>query len=547
MKIVSAREMNAVEQEVMRSGTSENILIANAAKSISNIVKTRLGSVIGKNILVLAGPGNNGKDALASSLILAKWGANITVHIAGNDQSSNIFAESIQSSGNIVVSSQKIFLDFLDTIENSTEQYLLLDGLFGTGYQKRPQSIMSQLTSKLNKSTGKNNASIQVLAIDIPSGMNSDDGSGDEDILKADFTVAIGAIKKGLLTSQGLEKCGKIIVAPIGIPEESFPISSPEVLELSKVSKMLSLRPLDGHKGTFGKASIIGGSPTYIGAPFMAARSAIRSGAGLVSLVTPGNLGAETAEYLPEAIHESLPTNPSNKSFDQVSANAFLERDFNNATLIGPGIGLAKYTVEFVHQIIKSSGKKGTASRSKQIVIDADGITAISSLKEWWDQNNNISVITPHPGEMATLSNIPTESIQQNRLDTVYEKSLQWGVVVVLKGALTAVGNPYGDISVNPLAWPGLASAGTGDVLSGLITGLLAQGHEPYSAAQIGVYTHGISSILAAEHLAAEDRGILATDVADNIPKAINIMLSGKMEKYLVNQLTIVTESVYLS
>ena len=156
-------------------------------------------------------------------------------------------------------------------------------------------------------------------------------------------------------------------------------------------------------------------------------------------------------------------------------------------------------------------------------------------------------MITPHTGEMATLCNITTETVQLNRLKLVQNKSSEWGVVGVLKGAFTAIGNPNGGISINPLAWPGLASAGTGDVLSGLITGLLAQGHEPYSASQVGVYVHGISSLLAADKLDAIDRGILATDVADQIPKTIKMLLDGDMNKYLEHQLTIVSEKDYLS
>ncbi len=547
MRIVSAKEMNAVEQEAIGSGLSENTLITNAANSISNIVRKRLNGVIGKNIIVLAGPGNNGKDALASGLILAKWGANITVHSIGTDQASNNLTDSIQHSGNLLISSNKIFLDFLGRIENSGEEYLLLDGLFGTGYKKRPESKISKVTNKLNELTrNKSTSLLEIAAIDIPSGMDPDNGSGNKSIIEADFTVAIGAIKKGLLTSQGLEKSGKIIVAPIGISEHSFPKSFPEILEHSKVSQMLSSRPLGGHKGTFGKASIVGGSSNYIGAPFMAARAALRSGAGLVSLVTPAELGIHATHYLPEAIHEPLPTENGNRLFDAASAREFLKLNFDNPTLVGPGIGLNRDSIKFVHDVVRSNGREKDPSTSMKMVLDADGITALSSLDDWWNQANNISVLTPHPGEMATLSNTTVEAIQQNRLESVYKKSVEWGVVVVLKGAFTAIGNPSGEVSVNPLAWPGLASAGTGDVLSGMITGLLAQGHDAYSAARIGVYVHGLSSILAAKELDALDRGILATDVADSIPSAISILLNGEMEDELEDHFTVVSGSEYL-
>ncbi len=547
MRIVSAQEMYAIEQRAMKSGLAQHTLIENAANAIAKVVRKRLTGVIGKNIIVLAGPGNNGEDALGAALVLAKWGANITIHSIRNDNRAEDLINSLNNSRqNLIKSSQKL-LQFLDDIDRLDDKYLVLDGLFGTGFKDRPESKIYELTNKLNIMTSRKNTPLEVLAIDIPSGMNPDDGSGKLGILKADCTVSVGAVKKGLLTSNGLTNSGRIIVAPIGIPEEFFPKSLPEILDSSIISNMLQLRPSDSHKGTFGKASVVGGSPNYMGAPLMAARAAVRSGAGLVSLVTPADLGAQSAEYLPEAIHEPLPTTIGNRSFDQDSTKAFLDFDFNNPTLIGPGIGRDKNTIQFIHEIINSTGKGKPSSPSIKIVIDADGITCLASLDNWWNKNKDICVITPHPGEMATLCNITTETVQLNRLKLVQNKSSEWGVVVVLKGAFTAIGNPNGGISINPLAWPGLASAGTGDVLSGLITGLLAQGHEPYSASQVGVYVHGISSLLAADKLDAIDRGILATDVADQIPKTIKMLLDGDMNKYLEHQLTIVSEKDYLS
>jgi NAD(P)H-hydrate epimerase len=303
-----------------------------------------------------------------------------------------------------------------------------------------------------------------------------------------------------------------------------------------EIARKLPARPLDAHKGTFGKVLVVGGSANYTGAPYLASAAAARVGAGLVTLGLAHSLHGILAAKLEEVTFLLLPHDLGSLVPD--SAKLLWERLAEyQALLLGPGLGREARTVEFVHYFLgvdhtpakrgigflgSQASQSGTGRKWPPLVIDADGLNALAQAPEaaeWWTHLPAPAILTPHPGEMGRLLDTTVEAIEKDRMGTVLRQAEQWGQVVVLKGAHTLVASPEGDLTISPFANPGLASAGRGDVLAGAIAGLLAQGLPLYRAAAVGVYLHGLAGELAREEFG--DAGMLAGDLLPWLPKAI--------------------------
>jgi len=377
-----------------------------------------------------------------------------------------------------------------------------------------------------------------VIAVDCPSGIDCETGEIPENILRADLTVCMAAVKDGLLKYPALIECNEFSIVDIGL-EKVLPAWSKELGDVISSELFFSWMPVrnaDGHKGTFGKTLIIGGSANYVGAPALAAKAAGRTGSGLVTIAAPQRVQQSMASLIPEVTWELLSEYDGMIEPGSSDNIRKILPDFSSVVL-GPGIGNGQQISKFVESLLlqHTSQKQttmgfGSAPQVPQItdqgtqppmVIDAEGLKALSIIKDWEKHLSNGNVLTPHPGEMALLTGITVEEIQLDRVHYCREYSKKWKQVVVLKGAGTVVANPTGQFSILPVMTTALAHAGSGDVLAGIIGGLLAQKVNPYHAACIGVYLHGAAAKLAKTQTGSP-MSVLPLDLIDGIGKIID-------------------------
>jgi NAD(P)H-hydrate epimerase len=350
----------------------------------------------------------------------------------------------------------------------------------------------------------------------------------------------MAAVKQGMLKLPAFEYVGELKVVDIGLPDDmpSFQDLQAEVADAEMVARLLPERPLTAHKGTFGTALIAAGSVNYTGAVVLAGEAAYRVGAGLVTLAVPAPLHGALAGRIPEATWILLP-----HELGVISANAgeVLAKHFEKASalLLGPGFGTENATKEFVENILEerygvkkvtqrigfirqdSEKKEENNVKLPPLVLDADALKLLAENKDWHQKIPAPAILTPHPGEMAVLTGLTKELIQESRQDLASQYAKSWGHVVVLKGAFTVVAAPDGRITVIPVASPALARAGTGDVLAGLIVGLRAQGLEAFEAAVAGAWIHAQAGLYAADDLGTT-AAVLAGDVLDSVSDVLS-------------------------
>jgi NAD(P)H-hydrate epimerase len=360
-----------------------------------------------------------------------------------------------------------------------------------------------------------------VLAIDMPTGVDSDTGSVCGTVLPAHFTAALGLLKFGHVLQPGKRLSGKIALGDIGLSTQaSRALASGEQLNDSLVAAMLPERPEDANKGTFGKAMIVAGSINYIGAASLASEGAMRSGVGLVTLACAGDLLRVVATQLKECTFLPLPSDLGAIAAP-AAENVKSAIEGYTALLVGCGLGNDKETVQFLRRLLQSQeaptrsigrgmgfatrvlDNKSTDEEKKPalppLVLDADALNILSEWEDWPSSVPEGSVLTPHPGEMARLMGGTVDDVQKDRVGVAKDCAARWKQVVVLKGAATVIASPDGKVCVSPFSNPALATAGTGDVLAGAIAGLLAQGIAPREAACAGVYIHGMAGELLRE------------------------------------------------
>jgi NAD(P)H-hydrate repair Nnr-like enzyme with NAD(P)H-hydrate dehydratase domain len=410
-----------------------------------------------------------------------------------------------------------------------------LDGLLGTGIKLPLKEDISSVLEKSLFIMADMDERPYILAVDCPSGVDCETGDAALECIPADLTVTMAAVKGGLLKLPAFEFVGDLAVVDIGLPDDltSFIELKTDVADHDLVAGLLPERKLDSHKGTFGTALIVAGSINYTGAALLAGTAAYRAGAGLVTMAVPEPLHGILAGQLPEATWILLPHHMGNISENAAEA---LTKSIDHATalLVGPGFGTEDKTKEFVENLLsgKSNPKKQTShigfihgeSKDKQeisnelppMVVDADGLKLLAKISDWHKKLPALTVLTPHPGEMAVLTNLSKDEIQNDREAIASKYAKEWGHVVVLKGAFTVVASPDGKMTIIPVASPALAHAGTGDVLAGLIVGLRAQGLDAYDAAVAGAYIHAQAGLLAAEDLGTT-ASVMASDVLDSV------------------------------
>jgi len=513
-KLVTTEQMRALESAAVDAGVSEASLMAEAGLAAAQEAWMAVGAMAERGILFLVGPGNNGGDALVAARELAQWGGVPFVYLlrarAADDPVWQAFVETE--------------LPFLIAGDDDPT-FERLEGLLGIGgnYEERP--IEGELAEVLTRvaATRERIAAPQVLSLDVPTGVDADSGFADPLAVRADVTVTFGFAKVGLYSIPGREYAGRVVPVEIGLPSGVGDELPYEELRLRDLKAVMPERPADSHKGTFGTVTVAAGSKRYPGAARLAAEAAARSGAGLVQLAAPEAIQALLVQGLPDVIHEPLPS--SEGALDSEAARALLralDSGRSTALLVGPGLSLTTGTRGFVRELLGGlDGIEGLAA----VVLDADALNALAEEPEWWSRLSVPRVLTPHPAEMARLTGTSVEAVQSDRLGAAARYAELTDSVVVLKGACTVVAGPDGRARLSDAANAMLATAGTGDVLAGLIGGLLAQGMSPYDAASTAVYLHA-----EAGRRVAESHGTaagLAQDLLVTLPDARRLLETG--------------------
>ena len=517
MKIVTPAEMAQLEQGSEAFGISTDDLMENAGLAIAREVRKALGGIAGRRILVLVGPGNNGGDGLVAARHLARWGASATVYLAASRPDDDPKLQMALSEGvhSINVTNDVSLTELQHLLASSN---VVIDAILGTGRSRPISGPLADVMKHVSHNSRLAREKRPVyIAVDVPTGVDAASGNVDPLTPMADITLALGFPKTGHFEFPAANFTGVLKTLDIGIPPELSKDISLELITPSWVSDQMPPRTKDGHKGTHGHALIIGGCTNYPGAPSLAAGAALRSGPGLVTLAVPRSIYGMSSQ-LTEAIQLPLPDNGVGSLHTQALAALSDSLPGYTSIAIGCGMGRSGPAKRFLEEFLLS------ANAPKQpLLMDADALNILAEIPDWWKRIPQPAVLTPHPGEMSRLTGLTTQQIQSRRVETAREYARKWGHVLVLKGAHTIVAQPQGPCRVSPFANPLLSVGGTGDVLSGIIAGLLAQGMTPADAAACGVYLHGA----AAESLrpAFGDRGATATDIIGAIPGATRAIL----------------------
>lgn len=513
MKIVTVEQMISLERRSAELGAPPEFLMENAGLAVAQHARQLLGgSVENRRIVMLIGPGNNGGDGLVAARHLADWGGGVHLFLvkrktAGDPNWALCVERRIPHTDALARDTLTAFADALSQAD------LFVDALFGTGKVRPLEGTVKELLTRVN-ATKIERPALKILAVDLPSGLNADTGEVDPVTPTADLTVTFAYPKIGLFRFPGAARVGRLEVADIRIPPQLAQDIPTELITPQMVWDHLPPRPLHANKGTFGRLLVVAGSPNYLGAACLACESAMRVGTGLVTLATARSLQPLMAMKLVETTHFPLPE--SERGIIDPEADSLTRREAAryDATLLGCGLGQHTDTVEFIRRLLLEGQWP-----DMPFVVDADGLNALSRIPRWWQKMPARTVLTPHPGEMARLWGQSIEEIQSDRLETARKAAHVWNQTVVLKGAYTVVASPDGRAGISGAANPGLASAGTGDVLAGIIGGLLAQGLAPFAAAQCGVYLHAAAGELVKTELG--DAGMVASDLLMALPKVI--------------------------
>lgn len=558
MKLLTVEQMRAVEQAADATGLAYATMMENAGQAVASWIEQQ--GAQGRSVVVLVGPGNNGGDGLVAARHLQQAGAKVSLYIWKRDVDKDHNWDLTQQAGVAAVWSEKD-RGYAQLRQFVAEADWVVDALLGTGVSRPLSGALKQILTVVAEERNKRrsprvdalcsvvprhaerqaSAAPHVVAVDVPSGLDCDSGAVDPATLPADATVALAFPKMGQFLFPGASYLGELIVADIGIPPELAADVGVAVSTPSLIRSLLPERPVNAHKGTFGKVMIVAGSPNYTGAAYLAASAAARAGAGLVTLGIAESLHPILASKLSVITFLLLPHETGVLVPSAVKPLREQLADYD-ALLLGPGLGRDEKTAEFVAQLIgpASAAKKahlgfvepakaetGGDRRLPPLVIDADGLNALAEMPDWPDALHPLTVLTPHPGEMARLLGSTVAKVEGNRLDVARHAAAEWNAVVVLKGAYTVIAAPPAartakattETYVNPFANPALASAGSGDVLAGTIASLLAQGLAPFEAAIAGAYLHGLAGELVREELGAA--GALAGDLLPKLPASI--------------------------
>ena len=518
MKLATREEIREIDRKTIEEyKIPVLVLMENAGRVSSEIIRELYPGA--ESFAVIAGGGNNGGDGFVISRHLLQAGLKVTTYIATDPEK---LTDAALTNFNILKNIDAEIVELKGKASKLSRADVMVDALFGTGLTRPLEGFYKELVERINDIESPDVA--PKVAIDIPTGLDPDSGNtvGSETskgtCINADATITFMLPNIGLFVEPGREMSGRVFIVDISSPKLLEDQVRDELITFESLREFYSVREPNTHKGTFGHLLILAGSPGKTGAAVLAARGAGRSGAGLITVGVPKSLNSvfepEIIEPMTAPLPETLDGCLGTEAID--IALELLEQK-KSALVIGPGISTTEETAEFLDRVVLAS--------TVPVLIDADGLTIVSKNLGALKQMRSPCVLTPHPGEMARLTGLSNGEVQSARVSVSRDFARKHGVYLVLKGAATLVATPEGKVFVNPTGNPGMATAGMGDVLSGIIGGLLAQGYSPVEACTLGVFVHG----LAADMYAAEngEAGLVAGDVVELLPRALAEVVSG--------------------
>lgn len=496
------------------------VLMENAGLRVVEVIQDVLKEVKGKVFTILVGKGNNGGDGLVVARHLHNRGSQVKVLLLADPEEfqgdARVNLNIWQKMGQPLYQVNQINgINIVKVALLNTD--LIVDALYGTGFHGSVNEKVGRVIDLINASR------LPVVAVDIPSGVEADTGRAYGPCIQADHTVTFGLPKIGLVVEPGAGYAGRLHVVDISLPRtltDSKEIPR-QLLTGEIIAPWFKPRQPTAHKGTYGRVLVVAGSRGMTGAARMTARAALRAGAGLVTLALPQSSQPVATAAIDEAMTRGLPETPEGTLAVDALEPILAASRSADVLITGPGMGTHPETVELVRALLPRL--------TIPVVIDADALNALAGVTGLLAKLTIPAVITPHPGEMGRLLDLSAAEVQEDRLDLARAAAKRWNLVTVLKGARTVITTPDGSLYINPTGNPGMATAGSGDVLAGLIAGLLAQGLSPEQAAAAGVYLHGSAGDLAAGRLG--QLSTLAGDILEFLPEVIKNIVEGRSDR----------------
>ena len=531
MYLFTAAEMRKLDARAVEMGIPALVLMENAGRAVAHEAAALLqGSSVTTGapaqVGILAGPGQNGGDGLCAARHLSSMGFDVKVALFGTADrlppEARANCEALRAYPVEVLELGTSRGAELDSALSSLEGVrVIVDALLGTGQKGSPRPPMDSAVNWANRQQDKG---IPIVACDVPTGLDSDTGSPSDPTIRASVTVTMGRPKVGLYSYPGRMYAGRVVVEPLGLPlgllQEK---SSTRAVFIGDAKKIMPLRLADHHKGRSGHVTVAAGSLGMAGAAALSAEAALRAGAGTVTLVCPGRVYQVCASMVPEVM--VVPCGSGSAfSEDEECLRPVLDLLGRSACLVvGPGLGRGHGQEAFVDALLKAASSAGVPC-----LIDADGLHAVAGLGglSYLSGLGGKFILTPHPGELSRLVGADVRTIGQDRVNCARRAALESKSVVCLKGAGTCVANEAGEVVINTSGDPAMATAGSGDVLSGVVAALVSQGLPPFDAAWLGVFWHGLAGELAKRTFGSH--GILAGDISRALPAARGAIEGGE-------------------
>ncbi len=511
MKILTAAQMRRMDSHAIEGlGIIGPVLMENAGLGIVRAILERFPEIQAENVVIVAGKGNNGGDGFVAARHLFNRGARPLILLIGakkdvkGDAALNLTMADRMGIEIREITSPELWVKSRRKLKEAT---LLVDAVFGTGLTKPAGGLFAKVIEDINRSPAF------CAAVDIPSGLSSDTFEPIGPCVRADLTVTMAAPKVAHMFMPSEELCGELAVADISMPPFMFedPDLKLEMVEERDIAPCFKKRRRDSHKGTFGHLLIVAGSRGKTGAAGMAAKAALKTGAGLVTVATPKSCLPLVARSMAELMTEPLPETEEGTPAASASEHIRKLLKGKDALMMGPGISAHPETAEMMLDMLPEI--------KVPAVIDADGLNIIAERPEVLKSLTQPAVLTPHPGEFARLCGESTRNVVREKLSLVPEFAREFNVYLVLKGHRTLTACPDGRIFVNPTGNPGMATGGSGDVLSGMLGSMIMQGPDFLKSVLAAVYVHGLSGDLAAERYG--ERGLVAGNIITLLPAAV--------------------------
>jgi hydroxyethylthiazole kinase-like uncharacterized protein yjeF len=508
MKLCTPKQMQSIDRRAIEGlGIPGLTLMENAGARATKAIVEYFGDPAGKLVTVFCGKGNNGGDGFVVARLLHEKGAKVEIFLIGEKAAVKGDARTnLERAERLALKITEISEPAQFAI--SPECWLVVDAIFGTGFSGTVEYPFNDIINAINASDAP------VVAVDAPSGFDGASGRVSDPTIEADMTVTLALPKFGQVVHPGKDYCGQLLVADIGFPPASI---DPEniilnVLMEDEAAAMLPRRAPDANKGDFGKLFVLAGSVGFTGAAVLTSEAGLRSGVGLTILGCPSSLNDIFEVKMTEVITRPLPEVRNKRCFASRGLGEVREMvKWSDAIAVGPGIGTYHETRDLIFRLI--------SKLDKPAVFDADALNNLAKDMSYLKAHTAPLVISPHPGEMSRLTGKTIEQINKNRINIALEFAQEFNLVVILKGAPSVIAAPSGQAWLNPTGNEGMATAGSGDVLTGLIGGFLAQGLMDIDAALLGCYVHGKAGDLAYEELGS--RGMIAGDILRRVPEAL--------------------------